>query len=102
MNEAIFFKTADYTKNKNLVIDEDTVYEVDPVCKQEQNQKDSDTVKDSCIQENDDDIVLGIDTEYTNAQNIIEMSRPGFFMCRCLIILILGLMIVRENAGDRC
>ena len=63
MNEAILFKTADYTKNKNLVIDDDTVYEVDPVCRQEQNQKEGETEKDSHIQENDDDIVLGIDAE---------------------------------------
>ena len=32
MNEEVFFKTADYTKNRNLVMDDNTIYEMDPVC----------------------------------------------------------------------
>lgn len=32
MNDAVFFRTADYTKNKNLVMDDSTVYELDREC----------------------------------------------------------------------
>lgn len=39
MNENAFFQKADYTKNQNLVFEDNTIYEVDPACMGRQGQR---------------------------------------------------------------
>ena len=87
MNESVFFKTADYTKNKNLIIDDDTVYEVDPICRKEQKQKHKEATSESRIQEKDN-MVMGIDIENTVVQNDTESSKNNISGCQWMVMLI--------------
>lgn len=82
MNEEMLFQKMDYTKNPNLVFEENTLYEVDPNC-MKHREKESPVTMKADLQE-DEPVTNVFFQQQVNKRN----KMPGI-LCWLLVLLLI-------------
>lgn len=81
MNENAFFQKADYTKNQNLVFEDNTIYEVDPVCMGQKREEQAEQSQFGNSVQQIDEIVTGGMLETEEDMEVKNVDDAG--LCQC-------------------